>query len=96
LTPKTISGRSFGNIAKFRFFQTVVIGKNDYAKKDVFVDLVTVGGGLDAALLRRAAKQLTEEGVSHVLATVDATQERELATKYDVRSVHLRSQEDQC
>ena len=44
---------------------------------------------MDAALLRRAAKQLTEEGVSHVLATVDATQERELATKYDVRSVRI-------
>jgi hypothetical protein len=37
--------------------------------------------------LFRAAKQLTDEGVSHVLATVDATQERELATKYDIRYI---------
>lgn len=33
----------------------------------------------------RAAKQLTEEGVSHVLATVDATQERELGNKFDIQ-----------
>jgi len=59
------------------------------------MDVLPVSNVLDAALLRRAAKQLTEEGVSHVLATVDATQERELATKYDVRSVDLRPYADQ-
>lgn len=32
-----------------------------------------------------AAKQLTEEGVSHVLATVDATVESELGKRFEVR-----------
>jgi len=32
-----------------------------------------------------AAKQLTEEGVSHVLAAVDATVEKELASKFNIR-----------
>jgi hypothetical protein len=60
------------------------------------MDVLPVSNGMDVVLVRRAAKQLTEEGVSHVLATVDATQERELGTKYDVRSVDLRSNADQC
>jgi len=33
----------------------------------------------------KAAKQLTEENVSHVLATVDATVETELAKRFEIR-----------
>jgi len=33
----------------------------------------------------RAAQQLTEEGVSHVLAAVDATVETELGQRFEVR-----------
>ena len=33
----------------------------------------------------KAAKQLTEENISHVLATVDATVETQLAKRFDIR-----------
>ena len=33
----------------------------------------------------RAAQELTEAGVSHVLATVDATQERDLASRFEIK-----------
>ena len=35
--------------------------------------------------VNRAAKKLTDARVPHVLATVDATQEPQLATKYGVK-----------